>query len=180
MATSLTNVSLVLLYNNIHSMMFIYSVYQLIFHINENGVTNIFTFILEMPSAFDWQWMVNMSQLNVYNKTIITFIRGEHQVVNPREVVFLRPKSFGLTTFNGQLLWRQQLYISSMNEMSVLTSLEYLSSCFVREPMSYLRTIFVFACEYCVVFLFVPVSLVYPVWPVSMDCQFLYCPFGFH
>ena len=39
-----------------------------------------------------------------YNKTIITFIRGEHQVVNPREVVFPRPKSFGLTTFNGELL----------------------------------------------------------------------------
>jgi hypothetical protein len=54
------------------------------------------------------------------------------------------------------------------------------TSFFVREPMSNLRTIFVFACEYCVVILFVPVSLVYPVWPVYLDCQFFYCPFGFH
>ena len=45
-------------------MMFIHSVYQLIFDINENGATNIITFILEMPSALDWQWMINMSIKN--------------------------------------------------------------------------------------------------------------------
>jgi len=54
-----------LVHNNIHIMMFIHYVYQLIFDINENGVTNIITFILEMPSDLDWQYMFNMSQLKV-------------------------------------------------------------------------------------------------------------------